>query len=146
MGYYVDVRGDVVIKKDKVKEAIKRLGELMDGAGDLGRGCAYAEGAVQERFFSWVGTNQVKEHLSKSDLVGALREWRYEFAETSDGDVCFEYFEGSKWGDDEHLWIALAPVIEAESVIEFHGEDDCRWRYVFNGDDFSEENGTVVWG
>jgi hypothetical protein len=130
MGYCVVVEhSNIAIDKNNVDKAIRLLGELME----------------EVSCFSWVGTKTVKDCLERNDLVGALREWRYCFHESKDGDVSFNWFTGEKWGDDERLWAALAPVIDATAVIVYRGEDGNRWRYSFNGTNITEQSGQTVW-
>ena len=145
MGYCVSVGGVVKIKKTNADKTIKLLGELMDSVNERGGGSSFIGGEIRYRYFSWVSTNTVKDCLKNNDLVGALREWRYIFNESDSGDLCFEYFDGEKLGDDEVLWEALAPAIDKGGELEYRGEDDARWRYLFDGTGMTEQVGQTIW-
>ena len=81
--------------------------------------------------YSWVSTREV---LAAPDLKEAMKEWRYEL--TTDpvtGDHTSITFTGEKSGDEDVLFLAIAPYVTAGSYIEFMGEDGARWRWVFDG-------------
>jgi hypothetical protein len=160
MGYCVDATIDVLIPGDGVPGAIQALLKLMNEVQDQGGGGVFKGGQTVSRNYSWVGTEQVVAALTTLDLVKALEEWRYDASaeESSDleklatpdrppfGDVRVEWFSGEKWGDDEKLWTVLAPFVQKGGSIEWRGEDDERWRYVFTGEGMKEQRGMTVWG
>jgi hypothetical protein len=159
MGYCVYATIDVLIPGTSVPGAIKALRGLMNEVQDQGGGAVFKGGQTVSRHYSWVGTEQVVAALTTLDLVGALAEWRYEASgeERADleklatpeqplfGDVRVEWFSGGKLGDDEKLWIVLAPFVQKGGSIEWRGEDDERWRYVFTGEGMTEQRGMTVW-
>jgi hypothetical protein len=61
------------------------------------------------------------------------------------GDITGLEFTGEKYGDCPLLFTTLAPYIEAGSVIEYHGEDGDKWRYVFDGKTIKVTKPKVVW-
>jgi len=64
------------------------------------------------------------------------------------GNFVIEYFDGEKWGDDEILFDTIAPFIdggEHGGLITVHGEENEKWRYVFENGDMREEKGIIVW-
>ena len=159
MGYCVAVRVfDVRIPGAKVPAAIEALRTLMSQVQQRGGGGTCKPGEAPVRHYSWVETRNVLNAIDQSKLHKALEEWRYVAVEEGEmtpleqlatgeahADVVVEYFSGEKLGDDEDLWTALAPFIDDGGTIEFHGEDDCRWRYVFVDGRLCEEQGHIVW-
>ena len=160
MGYCVTATCDVLIPGDRVEEAIKAIRQLMLSVSENGSGGQFGGGVKTESWYSWVGTAEVLRALANNDLVKALEEWRYEAeaGEKADleklatpdrsvfGDVRVNYFSGEKLGDDEKLWKALAPFVKSGSTIEWHGEDDAHWRYLFENGELTAQHGMVVWG
>lgn len=158
MGYDVtmDIQ-NVVIPGAKVAGALAALKGMMDDVDLCGSGGAWKGGKKTSSNYSWVRTNVVLECIERGDLAGALNEWRYDaegeplspteqLAKGSEhADVKITYFSCSKWGDDEQLWAVLAPFIADGGVVEIMGEDDHRWRYLFDGGTMKEETGHVVW-
>jgi hypothetical protein len=145
MGYDVEISCDsVIVRASKVGAAIKAMGLLM--------------GRVLDSHYSWVDTDAVDKALEAEDLCAALEEWRYgatagdpmtPVEQLATGkmftDVRVDYFHGSKLGDDELLWAALAPFIDHEASITFRGEDDTYWRYVFLDGSLIEQHGSIFW-
>jgi hypothetical protein len=159
MGYCVDAELNVVIPGEKVGEAIKALTALMKGVSEHGSGGSWADGERKEVWFSWVGTEEVLAALRQKNLAKALDAWRYEaeaeeipdlekladLDRTPFSEVRVVYFNGEKWGDDEKLWAALAPFVAEGSSIEWRGEDDAHWRYLFTEGRLVEQHGEIVW-
>ena len=68
------------------------------------------------------------------ELVGALHAWRWEAEQAEgDGSIVGIQFLGEKLGDEDLLFSAIAPHVEAGSFIEMIGEDGAFWRWVFDG-------------
>ena len=159
MGYDVEMSiAGVVIPAAKVAAALSALKDLMADVGDLGGGGSWSPAGKVSSNFAWVGTEEVLQAIEERNLVKALEEWRYGASagasqtpveQLASGeeftDVCVDYFEGSKWGDDDALWSTLAPFVAEGAVIEFRGEDDHRWRYIFTGEGYRNETGMTVW-
>ena len=102
----------------------------------------------REEIEAKVTTQAVVDALKEKDkaqaLIKAFVEWGYEFEKTTDGIelVCREM---SKWGDDEHLWNAVAPVLDHNHYIKWRGEDDHYWQYKFANGTLNEGSGHLVW-
>lgn len=128
------VEGSFEIKKDnhaKALEAIKSLAgkeTISDGSG---------------RHFSWVDTEDFIEATSLYDAI-AVWGWEPEEAERG-GDIIGISFIREKLGDEEVLFNAIAPYVEADSYIEMQGEDGERWRWVFDGKICKEVSAKIVW-
>lgn len=122
MGYHVTVECNVVIKKAKIKKALKAINAIPLGS------------------YAWVN------HTGKfKDIKTALKGWRYVCDFNEKGDVSDMYFNGEKVGDDETLFKALAPYIEKNSYVGYLGEDGAQWRYVFDGKTMTEKEAKVLW-
>lgn len=66
-------------------------------------------------------------------LHSILREWRWQIENDLHGNVVKIKFTGEKAGDEDILFKAIAPFVQAGSFIEMFGEDGVRWRYEFDG-------------
>lgn len=139
MGYYINVTGNLLIKEEKFPVAIDCLKKLM----------YYRSPESGIPGFAWVSTGNVINFLESDDdekrkLKSALREFRYSFEDEND-DLLFDCFLGSKWGDDEFLWEALAPAVDNGCTIEYHGEDGHKWRFLFKDGKAKEQNAVITW-
>lgn len=160
MGYYVEMAlYDMVIPAACVPAALEAAQRLMEAVQERGGGGSYKPDGTAIRHYSWVNTETCLAAIERHDLATFLNEWRYDTnlgdgltpmeqlaAEGNYQDIYVTCFTGEKWGDDEHLWQALAPYLNADAVAEFRGEDGHLWRYVFDGTGFVEETGKIVWG
>lgn len=95
-----------------------------------------------ERFFSWVDTD---EFLNAKTLEDAMWAWRWQIESDDLGDIYCIMFEGEKIGNDDILFGAIAPFVEAGSFIEMQGEDGAMWRWSFDGKTMTEQNAKVTW-
>jgi hypothetical protein len=82
--------------------------------------------------FMWVDPHVFR---NATTLEEVLTEWRWTpVVDPDTGDITFLEFTGQKRGDDELLFRALAPYIEAGSYIHFTGEYTREnWQFVFDG-------------
>lgn len=134
MGYCIDVTDSCFeISKEqheKALAAIKALAgneTITDGSGP---------------HFSWVLT---QEFVKAKSLSEALKAWRWQGSIDEEGHLYAISFSGEKLGDDEMLFRALAPFVKDGSYIEFRGEDNAMWRYVFENGKMEEKFATVTW-
>jgi len=68
------------------------------------------------------------------DLADALQTWRWEPEQSEeDRSIIGIHFTGEKYGDEDLLFAAIAPYVEAGSYLEMIGEDGALWRWVFDG-------------
>ena len=160
MGYCIDATvNDVVIPGAKVEGAVAALTELMDEAHVMGEGGSWQGGQRHSAHFSWVNTDEVLGHLARKDLAKAIESWRWACGAPDEKDdleiladayvphqdVKVDYFAGEKMGQDDVFWETLAPFVQEGAMIEFRGEDDARWRYIFTGDGMKVQTGETVW-
>ena len=154
MGYYVGMEmSGIIIPANKVDACLAAINALFSdenleskaGAGTYG-GSITKDSPVRERkHYSWVNTP--KEDGFK-DLKEAFNEWRYEGNFDKKGNFTVECFEGEKLGDDEILFDTIAPFVDGGKecgLITVHGEEDDKWRYVFENGGIREETGTIIW-
>jgi hypothetical protein len=128
MGYYVSQMDDCQfkIKKENIAGCLQALKEM----------------AKREANFSWVQNVVVR---GADTITQAFDEWRWQVKFNEDGDVSALYFEGQKLGDEDSLFQTIAPFVEAGSYIGMSGEEDCIWRYCFDGTDCVESHPEMVW-
>ena len=160
MGYAVDCEIEaVLIPSRKVGAAIKALKRLMGEVQEKGGGGSFSPGKEPVHHYSWVSTDSCLQYLEQGNLVAFLDEWRYEATEADSmtpveqlargedfRDVHINWFSGTKWGDEEQLWIALSPFIADGGSVAYRGEDGALWRYVFSGGKIDEQAGSIEWG
>jgi hypothetical protein len=98
----------------------------------------------REHSYSWVIT---QEFVDADTLKKALKAWRWNLEiDEETGVACDLYFDGSKLGDDETLFHAIAPFVEKGSYIQMQGEDGHLWRWEFDGTRMRELSATISWG
>lgn len=92
------------------------------------------------RHFSWV---RITDFLHTTTFEAAMLSWRWN-CEVKNGDVVALYFNGEKHGDDDLLFKAIAPYVEAGSFIIMEGEDGAIWRWVFDGNICNEQHAAIT--
>lgn len=163
MGYYVNISlQNVCILAKNVPGAIKAMLQLMGEEGgessDLSPPFEKDEEEEAETLsFSRVNTPDGVAALKEGDFEKAIGGWGYSCRSERVSDIeklanLSEYtnikidsFYGEKWGNDESLWLTLAPFIEPGGIVEMHGEDDAYWRFVFNDGKLTEQQGHIEW-
>ena len=78
----------------------------------------------------------------KDEAMSCLR---WPIVEDDDGNVIDINFDGEKFGDDELLFKALGPYVEAGCYIQMSGEDNSMWRWAFDGNKCTEIYPTITW-
>ena len=115
MGYYMHVEeSSFEIKKENVGAALAAIKAIPDKKGGFPE-------------FSWVN----RTFRAATSLQEAMSEWRWPIALDKDGNVTEIEFSGEKFGDDELLFVAIAPHVTSESYIMMRGEDDHGWQWLF---------------
>lgn len=102
--------------------------------------------AAYEALMAVVGKEIRNKPLS---LVGLMKECRWTISESTvsgmEGDITQVEFTGTRLWNTEDVWRALAPSVTRGSFIEFRGEDDEGFRYVFDGEAMYEVKANRVW-
>lgn len=84
-----------------------------------------------------------------TNFAELMKECRWRVEESTvdgmEGDVTEVEFTGSRLWNTEDVWRALAPFVTRGSFIEFKGEEDDGWRYVFDGEAMHEVKSKLVW-
>jgi hypothetical protein len=132
MGYHIYQEScNFFIQGTSVIDAFHAVKALAD-AEDKGRNGTH---------YAWVDTDTLR---NATTLKEAMSEWGWEISFNETGDVDDIYFNGEKLGDDAILFAAIAPFVKAGSYIEMRGEDDCFWKWKFNGSYMYEVNGVMI--
>lgn len=136
MGYYINQReSDFKIKAENKLKALEALKAIAGNKDNMGGGSSSGE-----KWYSWVDMN----YVNRDTLEAAIVDWRWELYLDDNGDVNDIGFIGEKYGDEEHLFNALAPFVEPGSYIEMSGEEYEIWRWKFDGESMKEVGGTVI--
>lgn len=130
MGYAMTVR-DIDVRITDIEGAHQAIKEMRapDTMEDVPNG------------FAWVSSSAV---AASEDLEQALACWHWAGFNSPNGFEITD-FEGDSSGDDDSLFRALAPFIEAGGYIEMVGEDSHMWRWVFDGRRCSGEESIITW-
>jgi len=116
MGYCINQIGSrFCIKAKNIKPALQALQDYFKEVGDK----------------SWISGHEV---LDASTFVEAMKACRWDVGMGKEvSDIVEIQFNGERLGDDESIFNVIAPYVESGSYIEISGEDDCHWRWNFDG-------------
>lgn len=92
------------------------------------------------------GYGTIRFRTSPSKEVLERIESEFEYQASRDEDRCVSVWAYDKYHEDCVLDVLheITPFVES-GVIEYRGDDDCFWRFRFDGERFIEENGHVVY-
>lgn len=153
MGYYVEGRGCINISAEKLDDAYVALVEL-NKREELKIGGRYGGGIHDEkpadstsvaasphRWFSWMEWNYDEVCSTAREI---FEQVGFDVEETPDGDLELLYFD-NKSGDEEHFVNAVAPFVTEGCVMEWSGEDNAMWRWVFENGEMITEHAVITW-
>lgn len=148
MGYYVQTRGVSLAFKPGTDLAavLKHVHETMftpEAVAKYGSGGSYYGGRKVESWYAWVDTDAALACTSIDELIGLFVD-EFEWLDTPE-DLDFRISMDSKSGQEDLLFKHLAPFISAGSFVEWRGEDDALWCWVFDGTSMHTKNGEVVY-
>lgn len=127
MSYYMrQVNGYFIIKKEKKVQALKDLKEMVKSGNT----------EIQNYFTRDIMTSNSLEELLEDG-------WECEI--DTEGNIVDICFVGKKLNDEDTIFSLLAPYVETDCFIEMIGEDDSRWRWLFDGTKCIEQIATIVW-
>lgn len=141
MGYYMDQRGYNFIILAKNKEAALNAIKALADYPDKMSGGQYKGGKTEEKWYSWVST---EDFVNAKTLQEAMEAWGWGLQEERGGDVIGINFNGEKLLDDAILFAAIAPFVQDGSYIHMEGEDGFIWRWLFKDGQMEEQSGRVV--
>jgi len=134
------------IKEENFDKCLKAI-QALDPVKEHGGGVGFTDNGVATHF-AWVTTERFRNAKILQEALNAWR-WQPEYMNYKNcegiGDITNIYFEGEKLGDDQTLFQAIAPFVEADSYIQMRGEDDSMWRWRFDGKMCYEDYPTVTW-
>ena len=143
MEYYIELRdSDFYIKEKNFKNVLEAISNLMTQTDKMNGGSSN-----EDRWFSWVNTDNVLRAIRQNNLRQVMTEWRFPvgFEDVGKGDICDLSFSGEKSGDEVYFFDAIAPWVEDGSFLEFQGEEGERWRWEFQNGKMIERFAKVIW-
>lgn len=134
MGYCIEMTdSNFIIRKENFDKALESLKSIFL-VGNMT--CKdYVCGNIIPHF-RWINTQTVLESKSLKD---ALIEIRYKPKFNKSGDIMNVKFTGEKYGDEDIFFHALAPYVESGSYIDFEGEDEATWKWLFENGEVTQE-------
>lgn len=133
MGYYVTTTGQkIFVHKKHFDDIYKKMCKLND-YDELKRGGSSKDGEPYEgrynpnKWFSWMDYNYPE---TCSNLIEILNQIGFEITFDDDGNIIYLSYD-NKTGSEEYFLQCFAGYVPANSFIEFRGEDDAYYKYVF---------------
>lgn len=78
--------------------------------------------------------------MDELDNIGAFDE-----IEQYNGKLRLVHYDEKYFEDDIEKSLSIIAGYAKEGSVEFHGEDDYVWRFRFNGTEFIEESGSIIY-
>lgn len=87
------------------------------------------------------------ERKKFTDIYELFRQFGLSVDFDSDGNVDDMYYEFEKYysEDIEALFKVISPYVQDGSYIKFMGEDESMWAFYFDGIDFKEYRGEIIY-
>ena len=149
MGYYIRTpQTSFAIRTENISRFFDLVDNLMsdENVEENGHGGSYSDGRKTNSWYSWVKTDAVRRAISDREIRRVFEEWGYDLEHTIEGSDGVTHFyldirEGNaKIGDEEKFFAAIAPIVEDGSFIDVVGEDDGKWRWMWeNGKFFAQD-------
>jgi len=146
MGYHCDQDVHVVILASK-EAKVRSIMRTLDRRGKKeGSGGSWQGGKQTGRWWAWVA-NGFSKKATVEEMFGA---WGYECKQVIDPKTKAKAFVlngclSEKLGQEEMLWLAMAPVVQDGSYIDLRGEDDAMWRWCFEKGKMLEKQAKVTY-
>lgn len=136
MGYYVQGDSHKFLLKAGQEDAIRAAIRELNTHDELKNGGSYSGGEKKEMWFSWMNDFPYDKDFTTVELLERIG---FDDVDTDiDGNIIHLFYDG-KTGQENLFLATLAPFIEDGSIIEWKGEEDERWRWVFEGGEMFEE-------
>ncbi|RFZ77592.1 hypothetical protein DS742_17405 [Lacrimispora amygdalina] len=79
-------------------------------------------------------------------IIAKIKRYAYTAELDDDGNIIGLNFKGNKLAlNEDDMFQAIAPYIESGSFIEMHGDDNAKWRWIFENGKVKKTYATVVW-
>ena len=155
MGYFVDTTEQgMMIKKDQFDNCYKAMCKLNDN-DDVKRGGGWNNSGVSSdsprpkelnyhpaKWFSWMDANYPDTCKDMVEIFQALGFEEINF--DKDGNLVNLGYS-SKTGQEELFFNAIAAFVEKGSYMNWRGEGDEHWQWVFDGNKMKVKNGIVTY-
>lgn len=80
-----------------------------------------------------------------SSVREIFKEFDFEVDKDEKGNLDDIVFTGGRAGNEDELFEAIAPFVEAGSSVSFYGEDSSIWQYCFDGKQCRNESPLLIW-
>lgn len=80
-----------------------------------------------------------------SSVRDIFKEFDFEVDKDEKGNLDDIVFTGDRAGNEDELFEAIAPFVEAGSSVSFYGEDNSIWQYCFDGKQCRNESPLLIW-
>jgi len=149
MGYFIRTpQSSFAIRTENLPRFFDLVSMLMsdENVEENGNGGMFGSTGKTESWYSWVNTDAVRRAVLDRDIRRVFDEWGYNLETITEGQDGVWHFSldirdgDAKIGDEEKFFAAIAPVVEDGSFIDVVGEDDGRWRWMWeDGKFFSQD-------
>jgi len=148
MGYYVNIsESSLLIKKENFESCYEAMCDLnnnnsIKNGGAYGVDIQYVEGNKwdKNKWFSWMDWNYPETCKTFIDILEKLGFEYFKFDEQGN---LVELNYGSKIGQEQLFFEAIAPYIGKGSYINWVGEDNLMWQWYFNGKELIEKSAII---
>lgn len=157
MGYYVNGNGHITINAENYDAAFNELA-LLNANDELKTGGRYggepAEKPVDstsvaknpDKWFSWMEWNYDEIYTTVKEI---FEQVGFEVTEDFDEDgnsvsITLAHYD-NKMGAEKHFVKSIAPYVEDGSIMEWRGEDDDMWRWVFEDGTMKNQEAQINW-
>jgi len=149
MGYYVHTTENVefFLPKENIDKVYQKMCELND-FDDLKRGGMYGsnndpvegERYRRDKWFSWMSPNYPE---TCKNMFEILQELGFYWNLDEEGNVINIGYDYNKTGNEEYFLCCFAGFVADGSEIEFKGEDESYWKFVFKNGKMTRYDGEV---
>lgn len=154
MGYYVDVTDSgFLLRKEDFEKAYKAMCDL-NQRDDLKSGGTWTSEGLSSKdprpegldyhpakWFSWMDANYPAKCPTFESI---LTELGFELFFNDNGDLTRVYYS-NKIGSEEHFFNVIAPYIADGGYVDWVGEDNTSWRWVFRNGKMKMLNGVMTY-
>lgn len=156
MGYYITLMNShFVIRQSNLPKFFDLVGRMVtdENIEKNASGYSLLANGTKTHHYSWISTDRLRNAIASNNMTNVFEQFRYSiefshsvgemnfyrirFADNNGGD--------QKIGDEEKLFAAIAEIVEDGSFIDIQGEDNLRWRWIWeNGKFFQQDEEDIV--